>query len=288
MISLGALAIVIFCSFGRAQERAQIRRTVVAETSLNIITIDPVEAPDYPYVEVRGDADDISTGMRAKGAATLIFQAGSYIFSHSNAITPLLFLDALGAPENYPNFQSTPSGTAPKLKMLSSTGTDANIDCNVVPLGGGHLQVNSENVNTVNNLSVHASGTAYALTGSAAKLNFGTTDPVLVIDKPGTYLLTARCQLQYNGATFASNRTATLALRRTNNTPADLTNGTATALTRVITVVTDTFVDLTWSVLYTTANSDDSVEIYGSVSAVPTAGSLDAIQAAIIAIRVAS
>jgi hypothetical protein len=83
-----------------------------------------------------------------------------------------------------------------------------------------------------NPLSVYAAGTAYQLTASDAALDFGTTDPSLTLTKAGTYLLTARVRLDYNGATFSAVRTATLKLRRTNNTAADLSNGSAAAKTQ--------------------------------------------------------
>ena len=135
-------------------------------------------------------------------------------------------------------------------------------------------------------LSVYAAGTAYSLTATPAALDFGTTDPSLVLDKAGTYLLLARVNLKYNAATFAASRTATLKLRRTNNTAADLSNGSLTALTDIITTLTYTFgvFDLP-RVLYTTTNTDDAITIFGDVSVVPTAGSLDAVAAEIVAIR---
>lgn len=87
--------------------------------------------------------------------------------------------------------------------------------------------------------TVHAGGTPYTLTTTPALLSLGTTAPVLSIDEAGTYLIAARCELNYNNATFVANRTATIKLRRTNNTPADLTNGEVTSKTRIVTALTD-------------------------------------------------
>ena len=135
-------------------------------------------------------------------------------------------------------------------------------------------------------LTVYASGTAYALTNTAALLDFGTTDPSLTITQPGTYLILARAELDYNGATFAASRTVTLKLRRTNNTAADITNSPLVAKTEVTTTVTATFGDFVLPpVIYTTANNNDIIQIFGDVDTVPTAGSLDASSADIIAIR---
>lgn len=135
-------------------------------------------------------------------------------------------------------------------------------------------------------LSVYAAGTAYSLTSSAAALDFGTTDPALTIDKPGTYLIFGRASLKYNAATFAANQSATIKLRRTNNTAADLTNGSTTATLRVITTITDSVGVLSLApVIYSTTNSDDAIALYGSLSATPSAGSVDATEASIVVIK---
>src|SRR6185369_1987982 len=89
--------------------------------------------------------------------------------------------------------------------------------------------------------AIAAAGTAYSLTNTPAALDFGTTDPSLVIDKAGTYLLLARYNLKYNGATFAAARAVTMKLRRTNNTPADLTGGSTVLTTDIVTTKTFTF-----------------------------------------------
>lgn len=137
------------------------------------------------------------------------------------------------------------------------------------------------------NVSTFASGTAYVLTTTSAALDFGTSDPTLVLDKAGTYLILARANLKYNGATFAATRAVTLKLRRTNNTPADLTGGSKTLATAVTTTVTATFDDaLLPPIFYTTTNTNDIITIFGDVAVGPTAGSLDATEANIIAIRI--
>lgn len=146
--------------------------------------------------------------------------------------------------------------------------------------------VGSKTIPTKNNLSVYAAGTAYSLTATAAALTFGTTSPSLVLTEPGTYKITARVRTDYNGATFAAVRTSTLKLRRTNNTAADLTNGTVTAKTQVVTGFNGTFLDQTWTVNnYATANIDDAIAIFGSLDVIPTAGSFDAAEAFIVAER---
>lgn len=131
-----------------------------------------------------------------------------------------------------------------------------------------------------------AVGTAYTLTNSSAALDFGTTDPVITIPGPGTYIICGSVNILYNAATFAANRTVTLKFRRTNNTAADV--GTArTAQTRIITTVTDTMGVLEIpTAVYVTTNSNDSLTIFGDVSVAPTAGSIQATQAEIFALRI--
>lgn len=136
-----------------------------------------------------------------------------------------------------------------------------------------------------NQLSVYAAGTAYSLTATPAALTFGTTSPSLTLTLPGTYRLTARVRQDYNAATFAAVRTTTLKLRRTNNTAADLTNGSAGAKTQVITGISGTFIDQTFEVDYTTPNTSDAIALFGSIDVVPTAGSLDCVEAYILAFR---
>lgn len=135
-------------------------------------------------------------------------------------------------------------------------------------------------------LAVYAAGTVYSLTNSAAALAFGTTSPTLVINKAGTWLISARVRLDYAGATFAAVRTATLKLRRTNNTAGDLTGATCALKTSIITTLTFSMPNAVIpTVVYTTANTDDSISIFGSLDVVPTAGTLDAVEAEIVATK---
>lgn len=135
-------------------------------------------------------------------------------------------------------------------------------------------------------LSAFGTGTAYQFTNTAALLNFGTTDPSLTITSAGVWLLLATVRVDYTAATFAAVRTGTLKLRRTNNTAADLANGSRSFLTDIITTLTYTLGVISLPpVIYTTTNANDVIEIFGDVSVVPSAGSLDAVQGEIIAIK---
>ena len=136
-------------------------------------------------------------------------------------------------------------------------------------------------------LSVYAVGTAYQFTNTAALLDFGTTDPILTISEPGTYLLLSTVRMDYNAATFAAVRDVTLKLRRTNNTAADITNATTTFKTEIITTLTFTAFDGQLpAIIYTTPRNNDIIQLFGSVDTVPTAGSLDAVEASILAIKI--
>lgn len=133
-------------------------------------------------------------------------------------------------------------------------------------------------------LTVYAAGTSYQLTNTPAAVTLGTTSPALTIDAAGIYLILANARVDYNGATFAAVRTGTLKLRRTNNTAADLIS--RSFLTDIITTLSYTLgVIPIPPLIYTTTNSNDAIALYGDISVVPTAGSLDVSQAEIVAVR---
>lgn len=135
-------------------------------------------------------------------------------------------------------------------------------------------------------LTVYASGNAYSLTATPALLNLATTPASIILTDPGTYLIIPRVRIDYNGSTFAAVRTVTLKLRRTNNTATDITNGSTSFLTQIITALTFTAFDGNLPfVIYTTQNSNDTLQIFGDVNVAPTAGSIDAVEASILAIK---
>ncbi len=125
-------------------------------------------------------------------------------------------------------------------------------------------------------LSVYGVGTAYSLTDTAAAITFGTTSPAKVISAAGTYLIFGQVQLEYTGATVVA-ETATLKLRRTNNTPADLASSTLTLDLPVATTLTNTYgIFPIRPIVYTTTNADDSLSIFANVSAALGAGTINA------------
>lgn len=135
-------------------------------------------------------------------------------------------------------------------------------------------------------ITAYAAGTAYTLTGSAALLDFGTTDPSIVIDKPGTYLLSARVQVKRNNSTHLADHDITLKLRRTNNTAADVSNATTTYTDEAHNASNES--EGCWilpQVTYSTINADDIIQLWGSVTAAGTGGTHDVIEASIVAMR---
>jgi hypothetical protein len=135
-------------------------------------------------------------------------------------------------------------------------------------------------------VAAYSAGTAYSLTATPALLDFGTTDPSVVILYPGTWSIRSGAIVNYNSATFSNNNDVTLKLRRTNNTPGDIANSLATVKTEITTTLTGTFqVVILPEVIYTTTNSKDIIQLYGSVAGLPSAGSLDVVQAWIVAER---
>ena len=96
----------------------------------------------------------------------------------------------------------------------------------------------------------------------------------------------ARARIDFNGLGVTDGRTVTIKLRRTNNTAADLGNGSVGFKCPVNTTGTGTatIVDLP-PIIYVTTNSDDILQIYGSVSVVDNAGNLQAVEASIVAVK---
>lgn len=146
--------------------------------------------------------------------------------------------------------------------------------------GAGGLQNQGILVNggrLLTTLSAYGAGTAYAFTNTAAAIDLGTTDPSITITTAGTWKITACVQVTYTGATVVA-ETATLKLRRTNNTAADLTSSSITLDLPAATTLTYTYgiVQLP-AVYYTTVNANDVVTIFANVSAGLGAGTIDAV-----------
>ena len=161
------------------------------------------------------------------------------------------------------------------------SGTGAILPKHISGISNSVAMLKADSVKTI-----AAAGTAYTLTASDAVMMFGTTNPVITVTQ-GTWKIRTRCVLKYVGATFAANRDVTINLSRTNNTPADITGSSTTVTTDIVTTKTGTFmVVLLPEVIYQTVNSDDTISIYGQLSALPSAGSMTVTEASIIAERI--
>jgi len=138
----------------------------------------------------------------------------------------------------------------------------------------------------LNPLSVYATGTVYTLTATSAAVDFGTTDPIITVNAVGTYAIRAKVKVNLIGATFAANRTLTVKLRRTNNTAADLANSSTTWTVPIVTTLTNTLAVIELpEVFYTTALTNDTIQLFADISVLPTAGSITIEEASIVAIR---
>lgn len=134
--------------------------------------------------------------------------------------------------------------------------------------------------------AVYGAGSVYNLTDTAAAINLGTTDPVITLGAPGTYLILASAQLEYAAATITT-QLAALKLRRTNNTAADVADSSVSIDLPAATTLTHTVgIFALPPVIYTTTNSDDAISVFGNLSAAAGAGQVTVSDASIVAIRI--
>lgn len=126
------------------------------------------------------------------------------------------------------------------------------------------------------NFSAYLTGTVYTFTNTATAVTGGTTSPTVTLTSAGTYLIFGQVQMAYTGATVVA-ETAPLKLRRTNNTPADLTSSSLVIDLPVSTALTYTYGTVRLpQVIYTTTNTNDIVTIFANVSANLGAGTITA------------
>lgn len=134
--------------------------------------------------------------------------------------------------------------------------------------------------------SAYASGSSYTLTTSSSKVDFGTTDPSITIGAAGTYLIYTNLKIDYAGVTTALNA-CSFKLRRTNNTAADLPNAVTTFNVPALTLASGTGGDVDIPlIVYSTLNTNDTVELWGNRSGGLTLGSINVSEASIVAVRI--
>lgn len=157
--------------------------------------------------------------------------------------------------------------------------------------GSGLAQIlNKPTIPTIpgaTNVSAYGTGTAYTLTTSSAKITFGTTSPTVTITSAGTYLIISNITLDYTGLTTLAVAACSFKVRRTNNTAADIANTTQNFNVPVVTLLTQTGGDIDIpAFIYTTANNNDVLELWGSRGAI-TVGSIQVTNGYIVAVKIA-
>jgi hypothetical protein len=172
---------------------------------------------------------------------------------------------APGATNDMPGrleFYTTPDATATPALALTIDNAGALL------LGAGTGRLNAVT-------AAYGAGTAYGLTNTAAAIDFGTTDPAIVLAKAGTYMISGQVNLAYNGATVAA-ETATVKVRRTNNTAADLGDVVVLDLPAATTLTHTYGIFQIPPFVYATAATDDAITLFANVSAALGAGTIDA------------
>jgi hypothetical protein len=150
-----------------------------------------------------------------------------------------------------------------------------------------YLMANDELLNARGTTyTAYSSGTVYSLTGTSALLDFGTTDPSITIATAGKYLIFTKANYKLTGATFAGTQTITTKLRRTNNTAADLTNASDVITLPIVTTTTNHAGSSAFPVIVYTATAGDIIQVWGVLSATPSAGSVDCTNVSIVAVKI--
>lgn len=182
--------------------------------------------------------------------------------------------------DGYMDIEVAVDSNRTKVARFKDGGIDISGDVNMT----GHLKTDGYPIGYA--FTTYSAGAAYSLTVTPALLDFGTTDPTVVILYPGTWSIRSGAIVNYNGATFNNITDVTLKLHRINNTPGDIANASATVKTEITTTRTGTFQAVSLpEVIYTTSNFYDVIQLFGSVARLPSAGSLDVVQAWIVAER---
>lgn len=167
-----------------------------------------------------------------------------------------------------------PSQTGQSGKILSTTGS--------VP-----QWITPATAPGTNYATAYSAGTVYALTTTPAKLDFGTTDPVITIPAAGTYLILSNVAVTTSGLTTLAATSCDFKIRRTNNTAADISNATGFTNVPIATLLTSPIGDADVNaVIYTTSNSNDVLEVWGSRSTAINIGNINASSAHIVAVRI--
>jgi hypothetical protein len=174
------------------------------------------------------------------------------------------------------------------ITLATNSGLVQTSGLSVSLVSGGGILVNSSGLylDTVHTVTVYASGTAYQITTSFAQIIFGTTSPVVTLDRAGTWLIKARARVDRNGIHINVDHVVSLKLRRSNNTASDITNA-ATAYDDIAHTASDVETEGLFpfpEVVYTTANNNDIIQMWIMIDQAAVSGSHDVVEADIQAI----
>lgn len=135
--------------------------------------------------------------------------------------------------------------------------------------------------------SAYASGTAYTLTTSYARVDFGTVDPEVTLGVAGTYLLMVNAStVCVNYTQDADNVTLNFKIRKSSGTPADVPNSAVYIVMNPKTASNSHMSNLGMPpIVYTTATANDVLQVHAYFSVAADAGSLSVYQCSIVAIR---
>lgn len=184
------------------------------------------------------------------------------------------------------------STSANSLTLSSAAVSYTAISTDALKVTYSSNSVSSLNISSFNVLGTGPSlyspvGAGYTFTATTNTITVAGSSVTVTLTAAGTYLLFGEANLVYNAATFAANQFITLAIYRQNNTPGVVPNAFIQGRTRIITTITDEagYYEIP-VVVYTTANTTDVLSFHGSVSVIPSAGSLQASRASLLAVRI--
>ena len=142
--------------------------------------------------------------------------------------------------------------------------------------------------NLLTSYAVAAGGTVATITDTAALLNFGTTDPSVIITNAGVYILMAGAACEYTGWTpDIVPSTLTIKLRRTSGSPDDIVGGAASLDldTEMVAYSGPVGIISTPMLIYTSAGSE-TVQLWGGIGVAGSGGSITARSAWITAVKI--
>lgn len=252
-----------------------------------------------PYITITTPADTLQTASTesvgflltaatrtwSTGAITTqrerLFGSPTYAFAGASTITNAINSDfiapAAGVNATLTNRWATRADRAQVTSLFDASSATSQI---------GPLVDSVDGVTPLNNIiQTVATGTVYTLTTTFANVDFGTTDPIVTLANAGTYSIYVDVQTSLVTATTTT-QSVSYKLRRTNNTPADLTGSQFGDPLPVATVGSplgpSTHIG---PIKYTTATTTDAISVQGAISGALGAGTATVSACTITAIR---